>query len=424
MRKLLLPKSQFSRNIATLVSGTALAQAIPLLLTPILAYLFTPEDFGLFGLYMSIVGFFAVMVNGRYDLAIILPEKDADAMHLISLTGRINLLITLMVLAAVAFAGSHIAAWFKSPQLEPWLWALPLSTLGYGWYQSLHFWANRSGKYKRLAGSRILRAGVTSGSSIGWFYTPLQKGGLIIGDVLGQLLATLLLFFQCWPGMRPLWKETSAPGRKKIARRYQQFPTFNLPGALLERSTAQLPFWLFTPFYGPAVVGFYAMAQRIIGAPGGVIARAFADVFREKASKMYLEKGECNTFFLATARRLLWIAVLPFGVFFFTAPWLFTAVFGEEWRLAGVYAQILTPMFFFQFLANPLGIMFLVAEKQKYGLYLQLLLFAGSLTAILTGYHIYQDEKLTLMLVTGVYTFKYGLEIGMAWRFSKGKRKR
>ena len=44
----LKPKSEFSRNVLTLMTGTTIAQAIPIAISPILTRIYTPEDFGVF----------------------------------------------------------------------------------------------------------------------------------------------------------------------------------------------------------------------------------------------------------------------------------------------------------------------------------------------------------------------------------------
>ena len=44
-------KSEFSRNVLTLMTGTTIAQAIPIAISPILTRNYTSEDFGVFALY-------------------------------------------------------------------------------------------------------------------------------------------------------------------------------------------------------------------------------------------------------------------------------------------------------------------------------------------------------------------------------------
>jgi O-antigen/teichoic acid export membrane protein len=63
----LKPKSEFSRNVLTLMTGTTIAQAIPIAISPILTRIYTPEDFGMFALYMSTASLFSVIATGRYE---------------------------------------------------------------------------------------------------------------------------------------------------------------------------------------------------------------------------------------------------------------------------------------------------------------------------------------------------------------------
>lgn len=92
MLKKLKPQSEFSRNVLTLMTGTSIAQAIPLAISPILTRIYTPEDFGIFALYMSVASMIAVTATGRYELAIMLPKKDDDAMNIVALSIVISFL--------------------------------------------------------------------------------------------------------------------------------------------------------------------------------------------------------------------------------------------------------------------------------------------------------------------------------------------
>ena len=83
MIKKIIPKSDFSRNVLTLMTGTSIAQAIPIAISPILTRIYTPDDFGIFALYMSIASIIAVIATGRYELAMMLPKKDSDAINIL-----------------------------------------------------------------------------------------------------------------------------------------------------------------------------------------------------------------------------------------------------------------------------------------------------------------------------------------------------
>jgi len=98
MKSKLKPKSEFSRNVLTLMTGTTIAQAIPIAISPILTRIYTPEDFGVFALFIAIVGFFSVIASARYEQAILIPKKDEDAINIFALGFIIICSISLFLL--------------------------------------------------------------------------------------------------------------------------------------------------------------------------------------------------------------------------------------------------------------------------------------------------------------------------------------
>ena len=82
----LLPRSEFVRNVLTLITGTTIAQAIPIAIGPILTRIYTPEEFGLYGIFIAIVSIVSVVATARYELAIIQPKLDKDVNHLVALS--------------------------------------------------------------------------------------------------------------------------------------------------------------------------------------------------------------------------------------------------------------------------------------------------------------------------------------------------
>lgn len=86
----LKPKSEFSRNVLTLMTGTTISQALPIAVAPILTRIYSPEDFGLFAFYFAIVSILAVLATGRYELAIALPKKRDDAYQIVILSSIIS----------------------------------------------------------------------------------------------------------------------------------------------------------------------------------------------------------------------------------------------------------------------------------------------------------------------------------------------
>ena len=77
--------SEFSKNIIKLTTGISIAQLIPVLITPILTQYFSPEQFGTYGLYVSIYTILGIISSGKYEMAIMLPKNKKDSVNLLAL---------------------------------------------------------------------------------------------------------------------------------------------------------------------------------------------------------------------------------------------------------------------------------------------------------------------------------------------------
>src|SRR5690625_2213325 len=86
-------KKPFVRNVIILASGTAAAQIITMVLSPIITRLYGPEAFGLMGAFMAIVNIVAPIAALTYPIAIVLPRRDQDAKMII----RLSMLITISI---------------------------------------------------------------------------------------------------------------------------------------------------------------------------------------------------------------------------------------------------------------------------------------------------------------------------------------
>ena len=118
MLKGLKPKSEFSRNVLTLMTGTTIAQAIPIAVSPILTRLYTPEEFGVLAIFISITAIFASIINGRYELAIGLPDSDDDAINIAAIGMLITVLVSITSLIIIYVFNIDITNFFDNDDLD------------------------------------------------------------------------------------------------------------------------------------------------------------------------------------------------------------------------------------------------------------------------------------------------------------------
>ena len=68
--------SEFVKNVFTIFTGNVVAQAIPFLMEPVLARIYSPDDFAVVSVYLAVANLFSIVATGRYELAIMLPKED------------------------------------------------------------------------------------------------------------------------------------------------------------------------------------------------------------------------------------------------------------------------------------------------------------------------------------------------------------
>ena len=403
--------------------GTVAAQAIPLAISPVLTRLFSPADFGLFALYFGVSQIISVFITGRYEMAIILPEKDEDAINVVAISIIITLFVSIISLIIILPFRNTFAELLTSPEISNYLLLIPLTVFAIGIYTIFNFWLNRKGQYKNISAGKITRSMLSSFFSIGFAFTLLKTGGLIIADTIGQLTAGLFVFFKSIKNDKDKIHFISKRSMISQSKRYVHFPKFNIISGLFEKASGQLPVILLASFFGTAISGLFSLSQRVIAAPGSIIGASVGDVFRQQVSIEYQKTGECRETFLDLLKLLLLIGIIPFSVLSIFAPFLFSFIFGPEWRVAGEYAQIMTLMFFLSFVVGPLSNMFIIAEKQKIDLFIQIILFIFVSVSFIVGYNIFKHPKVAILFYSATYCVKYCFELYLSFQFSKGLKK-
>jgi len=362
MRKNVVPRSDFSRNVLTLISGTSVAQVIPLAAAPLLSRLYAPGDFGALASLVSVVSALAVVSSLRYEVAIVLPDDDRKAADLVSLS--------FLVLAGVALAAWPVtvavtAVAGTGPVSLPWRWFVPLAVFLLGAGQILNHTANRLQRYRAVAGSRVGGALMTVGLQLALGYAALHAAGLVAGYLAGLAVAVAWLFLRLRPRLARAWRRPARDDLAAVARTYEVFPRVNSLLALSDMFQVNGIVYFLMAFFSQAVVGLYALAARVLQAPMNLVGAAMAQVYYQQASRLAGRPAELQALTHRTLVRSAWIGAPVLVALLAAGPGLFAFVFGDPWRTAGEYARVLAPWIFFDFLRSPVSQLSLVLNKQK-----------------------------------------------------------
>lgn len=402
-------QSEFVRNVLTLMTGTTIAQAIPIAISPILSRIYSPSDYGLFALFMSVASIISIVATGRYEMAVMLPEEDEDAVNIVGLSLIIAFFISLLTLIVVWLFNDLISALLANKEISEWLYFIPLTIFLTGAYQTFNYWSNRKKQYKRLAISRVFQAVATSGTNLGMGLSGFGVSGLIGAGLIGQGVSTGVLGWQVWREDKEQIKHLSREQIKKNAVRYKDFPLVNSLQAFGDVVQSSGVIFVITAFFGSTVVGLYSFTMRVLTTPLGLISSSVGQVFYEKASATAKYGGDLQGLVKRTMIKLGLIALPICLIFLLFGPALFSFVFSSKWREAGVYMRILAPWIFLRFMVAPLSQIPLIVNKQKSAFYLSLLGNSLMLISIIYGGYFAHSIK------SGFYILSFTMSIYMIY---------
>lgn len=375
--KSILPRGRFRRGVSVLVGGTAAAQMVAVLGSPLLARLYSPSEFGLLAVFAGLLTLAGTLVGLRYHLAVPLAEKDQEALGLLRLASILVLSMSaLFAVPIVCFSGT-LAHALRTPLLQPYLWLLPVGAAFFGMYQVLIQWAIRRRRFGIIARTSATRAVLTMIVQMGGY--SLGAFGLVTGQVAGQAAGFVGLMRGAFRDSRQIANPPICRDVITAGRRYSRFAFYGTSGALFNVAGVQLPAMLMSALFSPSVAGIYYLAQRVLTLPVTLFGAAIGQVFLSHAMEAH-RQGRLSFLVSRIYSKLAMIALPPAFLLLLTAPFLFSTVFGAEWREAGELASWMAPWIYLVFVTDPLSSIFVVLEKQSHWA-----VFQGAMLTIRVG---------------------------------------
>lgn len=339
-------------------SGTAAAQIVGIISMPIITRLYTPSDLGILAVYSSILAIVGIVGALRYEFAYALPKQDEDAANLFGLC-LILLFITTACFALILLLGSELLIeTFDLGSIERYLWALFVGFFGMGLYTILNYWAIRQMDYKMISYTKINQGVGGAVCKILLGILSFGPTGLIVGHIVSQITGIGTLACSMWRKDRENLKVISLSGMKNVAKTYKSFPIFNLPAAIANAISLQLPPLALLALYDSQVVGFYALAHMLMVLPASLITTSIGQAYFGEASKMVREESpKLLSMYLRTLKHLSMIAVPLIGIPALCAPVVVPIIFGEDWVEAGWYCWPLALMMIAGFAVSPISLL-------------------------------------------------------------------
>ncbi|WP_048174202.1 oligosaccharide flippase family protein [Methanosarcina siciliae] len=396
--------SNFITNVLKIVSGSVVAQALGMFLIPIITRIYSPNDFGVFQLILSISGILAIFSTFSYQFSIMLPKEDEDSVNVVVLCIILVTLISLLTGIAILFLPKNIDDILSVAGASRYLIYLPIIVLLNGFFFVQNYWLSRRVRFGTIAGARVSNTLLGKVFQIGlaeWIVSPVS---LLLGVIAGYVFADLFMLKSIKDDIGIL-KKVSLVRIKELAIQYKNFPLFSSWSMIANTISPQVPTFLLALFYGTTVVGHYSLAYQVVNMPMTIVGNAIGQVFFQKVSEVKNGNvdGDMKIVVEEVYKKLILIGIFPMILLMIIGEQVFTFAFGESWSVSGTYVRILLPWIFLVFLSSPISTLYNIYDKQSVWLTFSIILLISRVTALFIG-GTYGDPEFALgfFSLTGV----------------------
>jgi O-antigen/teichoic acid export membrane protein len=414
-------KMEFIRNIISLSGGVLIGQAIAMSTSPLITRLFTPENFGILAVFIMMTEIMAPTSSLSYTQAIVLPREDSEAVNLVGVSFLLVCISSLLCQVVAILWHNEIAALFGFKELAFWIMFLPTMVLISGFLRIIRLWSIRVKLFKDIAVANIIGPSIRATVKIFiGFLIGAYTGGLIAGNLAGAFCVLIFLSFRVVnKDTLAMMGKTSIKSMKQAAYKYNKFPYYSTPTALIDRLSNNAVVLLFGFFFTQKVVGLYFLGKKTLQIPNNFLSQSVQRVYYQKASDQYANGQKILNGFVKTTLGLIVFGCLPFGALALFGPTLFSFVFGQEWADAGLYIQVLSPMFFLVFINAPSNAIYNILQKQKIKFIWQTVFSFARFAAIIGGYLVLKKAIGILALYSFVSVMFLFIHMSLAYLFIK-----
>ncbi|MCD4768763.1 MAG: oligosaccharide flippase family protein [Bacteroidales bacterium] len=418
--KTILSKSELFRNTSILISGTVIAQLIPIMLQPILRRFYSPETFGAYSIYLSLLGIFVVISSLKYELAIVLPKKDRDAANLLFVTVCINLIFNLaLLLIIVSFKNQILLFLNLSEKYALYLYFIPLGTFLFNLYQGINYFLIRKKQFFPISINKFVRRGTEGIGQISLIASS-SSAGLVIGDIIGHCANCISGGVQLIKKESTIFKISQVKA-KYVLKKYFEYPKFNVIPSFMSACSYLLPAIMINKFYSSEYTGYFDLAKLMLSIPLALIATSISNVLLQMISEKFRSKGSIISDLFLILIFVSMIAAFEILIIRIWGVQIFDFVFGNDWIYSGEISRILVWSFTFNFFIASFSSIFISMKKIKILSVWQFIYFLAIISLTFFKESSFEDFlKIYVLIEVVCYTIISVIIISIIARYESG----
>lgn len=384
-------KGSFYQNFAITLSWNTLAVVAGFLYTPFLARLYTPEVYGLFGVYLAIAQNVSLVATLQLPRAYTLAETEDDLSRLLCASVLFTTVVVVAVLLVIVVFKSSILVFFNIDPLGNILYLLPFTILLFAVSDIYRSWNIRYKNFKRNAVNQFIASVASRSLSVLYaLIFSVQQFGLIFGDGVSKVAEVFHL------GAKGAARQVTESVRKNLSWsnfretliRFKNYPAYVLPGSLVAVLLPQMPLFFFTKYFSAEEAGYFSLANSMLNIPVVVLAGAIAPVFLQKISEVYLDnETKVAALTQELANKLFYLGVFPILMLTVFGDVIFAVVFGRQWIQSGVISSYMGIYFLLMIINVPLLSVYRIYKREQYLLLMNVIHVIVNLLALYAGFY-------------------------------------
>ncbi len=407
-----IPK--YWQNVLIVMMGTVLAQAVPVLVLPILTRFIPPLELGQYFQWYSASLVCAVLVVCSLDMAIYTAETKEE---ISDITRVVVGLSWIFLVFACILAFSMALTGFRILNISP------MQVLATGMYSGMsavtqciiaeHVY---DGRFVKQAKAKIVYALMPAILQLLFLVIGGSWGHIIAGQLAGMALTLYILSRVNGSSIFSLLFSSDKNIIRHGLQKWKRFPMFSLPANLVGSVSSQSPLLAIGVLYGAETAAHYGVALKTIAIPIGFLGGAILTVFKRDASEEFRSIKNCKSTYVKAMRNLVLFSLVMGLTVWLLSDLVFEIGYGKEYRQSSDFAKLLLPALLMGFIASPLSFTFYLNHKQHWDL-----LWQASLAASI--FIIFMSTN-TINEAVGVYSAVYAgfyiIYLMMSWRAAKG----
>lgn len=346
--------SEVTKNILVLFSGNSIAQLIPILAYPFLTRIYSPEEFGIYGIYLSIFSIVSVILHLRLELAIPLTENNKE----LSYVFKTSIISGIIISTLFLFVSLIVRRLIFSPEDEiyslfPWL---GVNLLFFSANLPIRYLAVHRKKYKSITLYDISFSLLSVTLRVLFGLSLIRLNGLVLSQFITTISCSIFFLILLRKEQAPLFQ---VPFKFKLIKeflcKFRGFPKFNSFHALANSLGSNIPYLVLTAFFSKEIAGFYTLSAALLLKPVNIIANTLNTVFYQRHAENIRKKVRSAVFFQKSTLLLATTTLPIFIVLFFLKPDFFGVILGKDWTNITKTIQILLPWVFMVLITSPIS---------------------------------------------------------------------